>query len=65
MLIRTLTVFERDAVRNFYLAVSTDDHRKRFCCTLSDETISRYVGRLDFKSTALRERFSAAILDPC
>ena len=48
MIIRTLTVFERDAVRNFYLALSTDDRRKRFCCTLSDETISKYVDGLDF-----------------
>ena len=48
MIIRTLTVFERDAVRKFYLALSTDDRCKRFCCTLSDETISRYVDGLDF-----------------
>ena len=48
MIIRTLTVFERDAVRNFYLALSTDDRRKRFCCTLSDESISKYVDALNF-----------------
>jgi GNAT superfamily N-acetyltransferase len=48
MIIRTLTVFERDAVRNFYLALSTDDRRKRFCCTVSDESISNYVDGLNF-----------------
>jgi GNAT superfamily N-acetyltransferase len=48
MIIRTLTVFERDAVRDFYLALCADDRRRRFCCTLSDETISTYVDGLDF-----------------
>ena len=48
MIIRPLTVFEREAVRSFYLALSTDDRRKRFCCTLSDDTISKYVDRLNF-----------------
>ncbi len=48
MIIRPLTVFERETVRNFYFSLSADDRRKRFCCTLSDETISRYVDRLNF-----------------
>jgi GNAT superfamily N-acetyltransferase len=48
MIIRPLTVFERDAVTSFYLALSPDDRRMRFCCTLSDETISNYAGRLNF-----------------
>jgi len=48
MIIRPLTVFEREAVRKFYLCLSPDDRRKRFCCTLSDETISGYVDRVDF-----------------
>jgi len=48
MIIRPLTVFEREDARSFYLALSPDDRRKRFCCTLSDETISRYAGRLNF-----------------
>ena len=48
MIIRPLTVFEREAVRHFYLALSPDDRRKRFCCTLSDLTISKYVDRLNF-----------------
>ena len=48
MIIRPLTVFEREAVRSFYLALSTDDRRKRFCCTLTDDTISKYVDRLNF-----------------
>lgn len=47
-IIRPLTVFERETVRNFYLRLSPEDRRKRFCCTLSDETICRYVDRLDF-----------------
>ena len=48
MIIRPLTVFEREAVRKFYLSLSPDDRRKRFCCTLSDDTISSYVDRVDF-----------------
>jgi len=48
MIIRPLTVFEREAVTNFYIALSPDDRRKRFCCSLSDETICKYVDRLDF-----------------
>jgi GNAT superfamily N-acetyltransferase len=48
MIIRPLTVFERESVKEFYLALSTDDRRKRFCCTLSDNTIAKYVDRLDF-----------------
>jgi GNAT superfamily N-acetyltransferase len=48
MIIRPLTIYEREAVRTFYLALSADDRRKRFCCSLSDETISSYVDGLNF-----------------
>lgn len=48
MIIRPLTVFERETVRSFYLALSSDDRRKRFCCSLTNETISSYVDRLNF-----------------
>lgn len=48
MFIRPLTALEREDVRNFYLSLSADDRRKRFCCSLSDETISKYVDRLNF-----------------
>ena len=48
MIIRPLTVFERENVRNFYLSLSADDRRRRFCCTLADDTISKYVDRLNF-----------------
>ena len=48
MIIKALTVFEREAVKKFYLSLSADDRRKRFCCTLSDDTISSYVDRVDF-----------------
>ncbi len=48
MIIRPLTVFERETVNSFYLALSPDDRRKRFCCSLSDETISSYVDGLNF-----------------
>jgi GNAT superfamily N-acetyltransferase len=48
MIIRPLTIFEREPVKEFYLALSTDDRRKRFCCTLSDETIAKYVDRVNF-----------------
>jgi GNAT superfamily N-acetyltransferase len=48
MIIRPLTLYEREAVRDFYLALSADDRRKRFCCSLSDATISSYVDGLNF-----------------
>ena len=54
MIIRPLTVFEREAVRQFYLSLTPDDRRKRFCSMLSDETIAGYVSRLNFaKDTIL------------
>ena len=48
MIIRPLTVFEREAVGNFYLSLSAGDRRKRFCCTLGDQSVSKYVEGLDF-----------------
>jgi GNAT superfamily N-acetyltransferase len=48
MIIRPLTVFEREPVKNFYLALSPEDRRKRFCCSLSDASISSYVEGLNF-----------------
>lgn len=57
MIIRVLTVFEREAVRKFYLSLSADDRRKRFCCTLTDDTISSYVDRLDFSRNAVLGAF--------
>ena len=49
MIIKALTVFEREALRKFYLSLSADDRRKRFCCTLSDDTLSSYVDQLEFR----------------
>lgn len=57
MIIRPLTVFEREAVRNFYLALSPEDRRKRFCCSLSDDTISSYVDRLNFTRDTILAAF--------
>jgi len=57
MIIRPLTVYEREAVRHFYLALVPDDRRKRFCCSLSDETISSYVDRLDFTRDTILAAF--------
>jgi GNAT superfamily N-acetyltransferase len=48
MIIRPLTVLAREAVRSFYLALSPGDRHKRFCGTLSNETISDYVDRMNF-----------------
>lgn len=48
IIIRPLTVFERETARGFYLSLSPEDRRKRFCCTLSDQSISKYVDRLNF-----------------
>ena len=41
----------------FYLALVPDDRRKRFCCSLSDETISNYVDRLDFSRDTILAAF--------
>ena len=57
MIIRPLTVFEHETVRTFYLALSPDDRRKRFCCSLSDETISSYVDRLNFSRDTILGAF--------
>jgi GNAT superfamily N-acetyltransferase len=57
MIIRPLTVYEREAVRHFYLALVPDDRRKRFCCSLSDETISSYVDRIDFTRDTILAAF--------
>lgn len=57
MIIRPLTVFEREAVRTFYLALSPDDRRKRFCCSLSDETIFKYVEAFDFTRDTILAAF--------
>jgi len=57
MIIRPLTVFEREAVRDFYVALAPEDRRKRFCCTLSDDTISKYVDRLNFSGDTVLGAF--------
>jgi|GEM_PF-2030143 len=57
MIIRPLTVFEREAARNFYLSLSAEDRRKRFCCMLSDETISKYVDCLNFSRNTVLGAF--------
>lgn len=59
MIIRPLTVFERENVRNFYLSLSADDRYKRFCCSLSDDTISKYVDRLNFTRDTTLGAFDA------
>ncbi len=57
MIIRPLTVFEREAVRNFYLALSPDDRRKRFCRSLFDGTISSYADGLNFTGDTILGAF--------
>ncbi len=57
MIIRPLTLFEREAVRGFYLALSPDDRRKRFCCALSDASVSSYVDRLNFSTNTVLAAF--------
>ncbi len=47
MIIRPLAASERDSIKNFYLAFNTEDRRKRFCCTVSDDAISNYVDGLN------------------
>jgi len=59
MIIRKMTSFERTSVKEFYLALSADDRRKRFCCLLSDDAISRYVDGLDFMQHSVLGAFNA------
>jgi len=48
IVVRPLTVFERDSVRQFYLALSKDDRRLRFCAMASDTIVAQYVDRIEF-----------------
>lgn len=57
MIIRPLTLDEREAVRSFYLALTPEDRRKRFCCALSDATLSKHVDRLDFSRDTVLAAF--------
>jgi GNAT superfamily N-acetyltransferase len=67
MIIRPMTVYERDTVRGFYLALSDEDRRKRFCCALSDETVVKYVDGLDFAQGTVLAAFDdrARIIGLC
>ena len=62
MIIRPLTHYEREAVRSFYLSLSPDDRRKRFCSTVSDDTISRYVDRMNFTRDTVLGAFDECML---
>jgi GNAT superfamily N-acetyltransferase len=57
MIIRPLTVFEREAVKRLYLSLSDEDRRMRFCATASDETICKYVAGLDYTRTTILGAF--------
>ncbi len=57
MIIRPLTVFEQNAVEDFYLALSPADRRRRFCCALGDATILNYVRGLDFAGNSILGAF--------
>ena len=48
MIIRPLSVLQREEIRRFYIALSAEDRRMRFCCSLSDTAVSRYVDSLNF-----------------
>lgn len=48
MIFRPLAASDRDLIKNFYLAFNTEDRRKRFCCTVSDDAITKYVDGLNF-----------------
>ncbi len=54
-------MYEREAVRSFYSALTPEDRRKRFCCTISDETISKYVDRLNFSRDTVLAAFDAQV----
>lgn len=59
MIIRPLTEFERDVARGFYLGLSPQDRRKRFCCSPADETTHKYVDRLNFSRDTVLGAFDA------
>lgn len=61
MIIRKLTEYERDTVKAFYLALSADDRRKRFCCMISDEGLSKYVASLNTVHLIILIAFSISI----
>jgi GNAT superfamily N-acetyltransferase len=67
MIIRPMTIYERDAIRDFYLALSEDDRRRRFCCALSDETLAKYVDGLNFAQGTVLAAFDdrARIIGLC
>ena len=48
MIIRPLAASDRNLVKNFYLALNSEDRRKRFCGTVSEDVISNYVDGLNF-----------------
>lgn len=62
MIIRPLTHYEREAVRSFYLSLSPDDRRKRFCSTVSDDTISKYADRMNFNRDTVLGAFDERML---
>ena len=58
MIIRKITAFERDAVKAFYLTLPAEDRGKRFCCTISDESLSKYVEGVDFMRDTILGAFN-------
>jgi GNAT superfamily N-acetyltransferase len=60
MIIRPMTVFEREAVRKFLLDLPPEDRRNRFCSTLSDAAVSAYVDGLDFVRDTILGAFDDA-----
>jgi len=57
MIIRKVTQRERGAVKDFYLAMSADDRRKRFHGIISDERISAHTDGLDFSQHTILGAF--------
>ena len=62
MIIRKLRQHERGPVKDFYLALSHEDRRKRFRGIISDETISMHVDGLDFSQHTILGAFKQAQL---
>ena len=59
MIIRQITAFERDGVKEFYFAFSAEDRRKRFFYSLSDANISMYVDSFDFTRCTILGAFNS------
>lgn len=58
MIIKPVAEFERELVRDFYLALPEDDRAMRFCANVSAAVVDRYVEGLDFTGRTILAAYS-------